>query len=58
MSIVGGRWITDGASATREHVAQIVSQLFNLVFRHITVVPEAAILRRSSGSLKITMRYD
>jgi hypothetical protein len=52
MSVVGWSRVRDTPVATTEQVTQVVGQLFNLVLRHVGIIPENLVLGRTSRTLQ------
>lgn len=56
MRVIRRRRVTNRSVASREHVTQEVSQLFNFVVLEIVIVPEGAILGRFGDPLDAGVR--
>jgi hypothetical protein len=52
VSIVRWSRVRDTPVATAEQVTQVVGQLFNLVLRHIGIIPKNLVLGRTSSTLQ------
>lgn len=53
MSVVSGSWVAHSARAAGEHVTQVVRQQLDVILLHVVVIPQASVLCRTRGSLKM-----
>lgn len=53
VSIVGGGWVTDRASAARVQMTQVICQLFKVILTDGIIIPQLVILGGSTRALTI-----